>query len=263
MTTAYVALGGNMGDRMRNLSDALQRLAHVPQTHVEKVSNAYESVPAYVEDQPRFLNAVAEVETGLEADALLGYLMDIEADMGRVRERDNGPRVIDLDLLLFGEEEWNSETLTLPHPGIAERDFVVTPLLEIAPRITLPDGTHVRRANATVGTVVNDVGPIPDIDSVHGVPIEQTEWVVVAESESHADVIVGFDAEIQLKHEVLVEEGIPVAWDPHEPGAEIDPFGMTVNFRLLVPERDAERARELIAAVEAAPVHFPEDAPAL
>lgn len=263
MTTAYVALGSNLGDRMQNLTDALRRLAHIPDTHVEKVSNAYESVPAYVQDQPRFLNAVAEVETRLEADALLGFLMDIESEMGRVREVDQGPRVIDLDLLLFGSEEWDSETLTLPHPGIAERDFVVTPLLEIAPRVTLPDGTHLHRAEAIEGTVVNDLGPIPDIDGEHGVPIEQTDWVVVAESESHADVIVGFDAEIQLKHEVLVTEGIPVAWDPHEPGSEIDPFGLTVNFRLLVPARDAERARELLAAVEAAPAQFPEDAPAL
>lgn len=263
MTTAYIGIGSNLGDRMANLSTALHSLAHVPETHVEKVSNAYESVPAYVEDQPRFLNAVTEVTTGLDADALLSYLLGIEDDMGRVRGQENGPRLIDLDLLLFGDEEWDSGTLVLPHPGIAERDFVVTPLLEIAPRTKLPDGTHLRRDAATVGTVMNDLGPIPDFDPEEGVPIEQTDWVVVAEAETHADVIIGFDASMQLKREVLTDEGIPVAWDPYEPGADIDPFGMTVNFRLLVPAKDAERARELIAAVEAAPPQFPEDIPAL
>lgn len=263
MITAYIGLGSNLGDRMANLSKAVEAISHLPETHVEEVSNAYETRPAYVEGQPHFLNAAVEVTTGLEADNLLAYLFDIEVDMGREREQDKGPRVIDLDLLLFGEEEWNSDEITVPHPGIAERDFVVTPLLEIAPRIKLPDGTHLRRSDATVGEVLRDLGPIPDIDAAHDVPIEPVDWVVVAESQTTADRIVGFDASLQLKREVLAEEDIPVAWQPHEPGADIDPFGMAVIYRLLVPERDAERARELIAAVEAAPPLFPEEPPAL
>lgn len=263
MSTAYIGFGSNMGDRMMNLAHAVERIAHLPQTHVEAVSNAYESVPAYVEDQPLFLNAVAEVTTGLAADALLAFLLDIEVEMGRVRERDQGPRVIDLDLLLFDDEEWNSEALTLPHPGIAERDFVVTPLTEIAPRIKLPDGTPLRRSEATVGDVLRDLGPIPDVDVAHDVPVEPAEWVVVAEGEAPADGIVGFDASLQLKHEVLTDEGIPVAWDPYEPGTDMDPFGLAVVHKLLVPAADAERARELMAAVDAAPTVFPTDPPAL
>ena len=117
MVTAYIGMGSNLGDRMANLAFALDRLADFPETHVEQVSNAYESLPAYVEHQPRFLNAVVEVTTGLEADVLLERLLELEIVMGRVREEDQGPRVIDLDLLLFGEEEWHSEALTLPHPG--------------------------------------------------------------------------------------------------------------------------------------------------
>ena len=257
MVTAYIGMGSNLGDRMANLAFALDRLADFPETHVEQVSNAYESLPAYVEHQPRFLNAVVEVTTGLEADVLLERLLELEIVMGRVREEDQGPRVIDLDLLLFGEEEWHSEALTLPHPGIAERDFVLTPLLEIAPRITLPDGSRLHRGGATVGEVVGEAGPIPDRGPLNEAPIEPTDWVAVAESETTADRIVGFDASLQLKGEVLGQEGIPVAWDPHEPGADVDPFGFPVVFKLLVPVDDQARAREVLAAVDAAPPQMP------
>lgn len=263
MGTAYIGFGSNLGERMANLAQAVDAVAHLPQTHVEAVSNAYESVPAYVEDQPLFLNAAAEVTTALQADALLAFLLDIETSMGRVRERDQGPRVIDLDLLLYDDEEWNSESLTLPHPGLAKRDFVVTPLLEIAPRLKLPDGTALKRSEATEGDVLRDMGPIPDVDVAHDVPVEPTEWVVVAQSAAPADTIVGFDASLQLKYEVLTDESIPVAWDPYEPGTDMDPFGLPVVYKLLVPADDAERARELMIAVDEAPAIMPGDPPAL
>ena len=257
MTTAYIGLGSNLGDRLGNLAKAVDGIAHLPETHVENVSHAYESVAAYDEDQPHFFNAVAEVSTGLMPDALLGFLLDLETEMGRVREGDKGPRVIDLDLLIFGEEEWSSPEITLPHPGIAERDFVVTPLLEIAPRTTLPDGTALRRSTATVGPVLRDLGPVPDAGVVHNVPVEDVEWVVVAESESAADTVAGFDASLRLKQEVLESENIPFAYAPYEPGIDMDPFGMQVTFQLLVPEEYGETSKALIALVEAAPPVYP------
>jgi len=259
MATAYIGLGSNLGDRLGNLAMAVERIAHLPETHVEEVSHAYESVPAYDESQPDFVNAVAEVTTGLQADALLGYLLEIETEMGRVRESEKGPRVIDLDLLLFGEEEWNSAELVVPHPGLAERDFVVTPLLQIAPRTTLPDGTPLRRSTATVGTVLRDLGEVPDAGESHNVPVEQVTWVVVAESESATGTIAGFDAGLTLKREVLEAEGIPFAYSPYEPGTDMDPFGMQTTFQLMVPEEYAQTAAALLELVEAASPVFPED----
>lgn len=256
-TTAYVGLGSNLGDRLGNVSAAVDAIAHLPQTHVENVSHAYESAAAYNEDQPTFINAVVEVSTGLAADAFMEYLLEIESKMGRVRDAENGPRVIDLDLLLFGDEEWDSPALTVPHPGLAKRDFVVTPLLEIAPRTTLPDGTALRRSEATIGPVLSDLGPLPDAGEQHNVPVEEVEWVVVAESESAADTQAGFDAGLQLKQEVLEAEGIPFAYAPYEPGADLDTFGMQTAFQLMVPAGYAETARALLALVDAAPLEYP------
>lgn len=251
MITAYVGLGSNLGDRMANLSAAVEAISDIPETHIETVSNAYESDPAYRQGQPQFLNAVLELTTRIEADALLAYLLDIEDRMGRVREEENGPRVIDLDLLLYGDEEWHSEALTLPHPGMLERDFVVTPLLSIAPRVTLPDGMHVRPSAAVLGTVTSDRGPIPDSGVAENEPVDADDWVAVAVSETTADRVVGFDAALQLKSEVLEQEGIAFAWDPHEPGADIDPFGLAVAYRLLVPAEDADRARRVLDEFDA------------
>lgn len=257
MVTAFVALGSNQGDRLTNLSVAVDMLAHLPETHVSDVSHAYESAPAYDLDQPNFLNAVASVETGLEADALLAFLLDIEDRMGRVRNAPNGPRVIDLDLLLFGDEERASDTLTLPHPGLKERDFVVTPLLEIAPRTKLPNGTMLRRSEATEGIVLRDYGKVPDAGESHNMPIEDVPWVVVAASEWARDAVSGFDASLQLYKQVLETEHIPFSFEPFEPGVDMDPFGLPLSFKLLVPEAYAEKAMALIAEVEAAEPQFP------
>lgn len=257
MTTAYIALGSNMGDRLGNLSRAVDAVAHVTQTHVTKVSHAYESVPAYELDQPHYLNACIEVSTAIEPEALLGFLLDIENEMGRVREAENGPRVIDLDLLLYGDEERASDELNLPHPGIAERDFVVTPLLEIAPRTKLPDGTALQRSQATVGMVIRDYGAVPDAGVTHNMPIEDVEWTVVSQSEWVQDAVSGFDAALQLDRQVLEAEGIPFAFEPYEPGVDMDPFGMPIVFKLLVPDQYAAQASALLAAVDAAPPQFP------
>lgn len=253
MTTAYVGLGSNLGDRLGNVARAVDALAQLPQTRVVRASRAYESVPAFVEDQPAFVNAVVELDTTMRADVLLANLLDIERDLGRVRDIDKGPRVIDLDLLLYGDEEWNSARLTLPHPGIRDRDFVLTPLLEISPRTHLPDGTLLRRSDAAVGDVLRDMGPLPEFTAGHERAVATDEWVVVAESIA-VDAIAGFDAMLQVKAEALDQEGIPYAYDPYPPGSDIEVFGLSQPFRLRVPAEHAEKSRELLDALETAPV---------
>jgi 2-amino-4-hydroxy-6-hydroxymethyldihydropteridine diphosphokinase len=252
MVTAYVGLGSNLGDRIGNLSRAIDAIAHIPETRVSSTSRAYESVPAYHGEQPAFVNAVAEVETGLTADGLLNHLGRIEAEMGRVREVENGPRVIDLDLLLFGDEERASEMLTLPHPRLKERDFVVTPLLEIAPRVKLPDGRHPKRSEATVGPVIRDLGQLPDAGVGHNMPIEETDWVTIAQSEGPQSAIGGFDAQVQFKRQVLDQEGIPYAFEPFEPGLDMDIIGPTRTFKLGIPAEYEERVLALFESLEEA-----------
>jgi 2-amino-4-hydroxy-6-hydroxymethyldihydropteridine diphosphokinase len=259
MTVAYVGLGSNLGDRIGNVARAVDAISKLPETRVVSASHAYESVPAFVENQPVFVNAVVEIDTHLSADTLLADLLEIERNLGRVREIDKGPRVIDLDLLLYGDEEWDSERLTLPHPGIRERDFVLTPLLEIAPRTKLPDGTPLRRSEASVGDVLRDLGPLPELVVDHDRPVATDEWVVVAESVA-VDAIAGFDALLQVKAEALDQEGIPYAYDPYPPGTDIEVFGMTQPFRLRVPAEHAEHAATLLVAIESAPfVEDPEE----
>lgn len=129
---AYIALGSNMGDPAENLNDALKALDLVPGVRVTKVSNYYVTEPWGYADQPDFTNACCEVETSLSPEALLGVCLGIEAGMGRIRQIKNGPRVIDLDLLLYGNERRNTEELILPHPRMMERAFVLQPLNDLA-----------------------------------------------------------------------------------------------------------------------------------
>ncbi len=258
MTTAHIALGSNKGDRISNLSMAIEALSEIPETHVDRASNMYESEPAYVTDQDAFLNAVAVLETDLTSDALLSHLLRIEDEMGRVREIEKGSRVIDLDLLLYGDEERISDELTLPHPGLTERDFVVTPLLEVSPRLHLPDGSRLSRSSATVGPVVRDWGPIPDPGDAFNEPVFADAWVAVAEGSRDQDVMAGWDSALAFKREALEQEGIPFAFDPYAPESSMDPFGMPTTFKLLVPQRFAEQARELLLALDAAEPIYPE-----
>jgi len=259
MTTAYIGIGSNEGDRLLNLSQAIAALSELPESHVERASNAYDTEPAYVVDQPAFANAVVALQTDLDPKQLLGLLQNIETEMGRVRTVENGPRVIDLDILTFGDEAMVSDDLTIPHPDLLERDFVVTPLLEIAPRLHLPDGTRVTHENATVGLVVSDLGPIPDLGRLTNEPVFAPNWVAVSESSREHDLVAGWDAKVQFHREALEEAGIPHAWDPFEPETSMDPFGMPTTFKLLVPDADAERARQLLADLDAAEQIFPSE----
>lgn len=253
MTTAYIGLGSNLGDRISNLARAVDELGHLPSTHVEAVSHAYETEPAYMDDQAPFVNAVVEVTTGLTPEDLMTELLATEDALGRIRTVENGPRLIDLDVLLFGDEEISSDLLTVPHPGLLERDFVVTPLLELNPRATLPDGTHIRRSRARTGMVIRDLGRLPDAGLEHNVPVEPTEWVVVAQSEGPQTTVGGFDAGLDFKREVLEEEGIPYAYEPFAPGTEIDFLGRPQVINLVVPVDFYGRASAILEAVEDAP----------
>ena len=138
MTLAYVALGANIGDPRRQLLAALDDLDRLPGTRVRARSSLYRSAPAGYADQPDFLNAVAELNTALEPEALLDALHDIEARHGRERSFRNAPRTLDLDLLLYGDRAAASERLTLPHPRMHDRSFVLQPLAEIAPDVDVP-----------------------------------------------------------------------------------------------------------------------------
>ena len=130
--TAYVALGTNLGNLRENLDEALKRLA-AQGLSLTKVSTYIDTDPYGVTDQPRFLNAVCEVRTELSAQALLKMLLATELEMGRVRLRHWGERIIDLDLIFYGDDVINEPDLVVPHPDMQNRDFVLRPLAEIAP----------------------------------------------------------------------------------------------------------------------------------
>ena len=132
----YFGLGSNLGDRQANLVEAIQRL-HA-QVNVKRLSSVYETEPAYVTDQPRFLNMVVKGETALDPGALLAFLKRIEQGMGRRNQVRYGPRPIDIDILFYDDRAIRSESLTVPHPLLAERGFVLVPLSEIAPDLRHP-----------------------------------------------------------------------------------------------------------------------------
>jgi len=138
VTVAYVGLGSNLGDSKAAVSSATKRLAAIPGTHLLKKSSLYRSAPVGYADQPDYVNAVAAIETSQRPLALLAELLGIEALHGRQRTFQNAPRTLDLDLLLYGDEIIDEESLTVPHPKMHERAFVLKPLLEIAPGIEIP-----------------------------------------------------------------------------------------------------------------------------
>lgn len=131
--TAYVALGTNLGNLRQNLDEALNRLRGKG-LEITQVSGYIDTDPYGVTDQPRFLNAVCEVKTELAAQQLLEMLLATELEMGRVRLRHWGERIIDLDIIFYGDEIIKTDTLTVPHPDMQNRDFVLRPLAEIAPQ---------------------------------------------------------------------------------------------------------------------------------
>jgi 2-amino-4-hydroxy-6-hydroxymethyldihydropteridine diphosphokinase len=134
--TAVIALGANLGDRLATLREAVKRLGGIGV--VEAASSVYETEPVGYLDQPPFLNAVVRVRTTQPPEEILRRLLEIEAALGRTRTFRNAPRTLDLDLLLLGEECRDLPGLTLPHPRLQERAFVLVPLAELAPEARVP-----------------------------------------------------------------------------------------------------------------------------
>ncbi len=159
--TVYLGLGSNIGDRDANLSAALRALAAI--VTVERVSSVYDTAPMLYTNQPRFHNLVCQVLTSLSPDALLHAVKEIERQLGRKSGPRYGPRVIDIDLLLYGRLIFNSAALTIPHPRMAERAFVLAPLAEIAPTLTHPvlGVTIAELLGRQSESDVHRVGPLP------------------------------------------------------------------------------------------------------
>lgn len=160
-TTAYISLGSNVGDRMETLTAAIFALHDSDGVAVVDISGIYETAPWGGVEQAPFLNAVAKVLTTLDAHALLGELQTTEAAFGRDRSREQrwGPRILDLDLLLYGDEVIDSEDLEVPHPRLDERPFVLIPLMEVMPGGQLPDGRRLAR-------LLNELAPVEGVELV-------------------------------------------------------------------------------------------------
>jgi 2-amino-4-hydroxy-6-hydroxymethyldihydropteridine diphosphokinase len=135
---AYLGLGSNLGNRFRNLSDAVNHLVRKNGIRIAHVSPVYETDPVGNTDQPKYLNAVLEIDTVLEPMNLLKTCLEVEAEMGRIRTRRWESRSIDIDVLLCGEELISTEELIVPHPLLHEREFVLRPLADIAPDLVHP-----------------------------------------------------------------------------------------------------------------------------
>jgi 2-amino-4-hydroxy-6-hydroxymethyldihydropteridine diphosphokinase len=136
----FIGLGSNLGDREGTLRAAVGRLRNLPETKVVAVSKLRNTEPVGYVDQPRFLNGAVELETGLAARALLGALLELERAFGRDRASAvaQGPRTLDLDLLLYGQEEIDEPGLEIPHPRLHERRFVLEPLADLDPALEVP-----------------------------------------------------------------------------------------------------------------------------
>jgi 2-amino-4-hydroxy-6-hydroxymethyldihydropteridine diphosphokinase len=269
---AFIGLGSNEGDRLASLAAALRELDSEPGARVLWVSSVYESEPWGGVDQPDYANAVALVSFDGEADALLSVLKRIEGGLGRRAGDRFGPRPIDLDILLFRDEEWTGPELTIPHPRMLERDFVVTPLLEIAPDATLPDGTAVDGRRAREGRVTGVLGSVAGFEEIsgpRGEPVDEPaaarpmadlfapsgtgpsrvgRWVAVGPGRYEAGAgNTGTEFHVLMYEAFLKEAGIPVRFYPHRPNETmlVQP-GLLETVRLMVPEERESEARRLI-----------------
>ncbi|MDR3589844.1 MAG: 2-amino-4-hydroxy-6-hydroxymethyldihydropteridine diphosphokinase [Negativicutes bacterium] len=136
----FLGLGSNLGDREKNIISAIDSLAAHPRIRLSRLSSLYETAPVGKTDQPFFLNAVISLTTSLQPLELLDVCLEAERSLGRVRTERWGPRTIDIDLLIYDGVVCQSDRLTLPHPRLKERCFVLLPLSEIAPQQPLPGG---------------------------------------------------------------------------------------------------------------------------
>src|SRR5574343_283289 len=133
MPTAYIALGANLGDPVATVNRAFEALAGLPETRLLATSALYRTAPVGITEQPEFINAAARVDTTLAPEALLDALLAIEQTFGRIRAERNGPRTLDLDVLLYDDRVQDTPRLTLPHPRLHLRAFVLYPLADVVP----------------------------------------------------------------------------------------------------------------------------------
>lgn len=162
LETAYVGLGSNLGDRAASLREALRRLADDDGVASVSASSFYETDPVGETDQPPFLNACCRVETRHRPRELLDLLLDLEGRMGRVRTTKRGPRIVDLDLLLFGDEVIDEPGVRIPHPEMHRRAFVLVPLAEIA------SGARHPVLGRTAGRLLADLGEVSGVRRLAG-----------------------------------------------------------------------------------------------
>ena len=138
LVPAYIALGSNLRDPVAQVTSGIEALAMLPDSRLALISSLYKTAPVGYLDQPEFVNAVAMIETALAPRALLDELLAIERRHGRVRDVPNGPRTLDLDILLYDDAPYSDSELTIPHPRLHERAFVLVPLAEIAADAVVP-----------------------------------------------------------------------------------------------------------------------------
>lgn len=269
MTQAIVGIGGNIGDRMAYLRRMVRALDDVECVRVLEVSHAYETEPWGVPGQDTYYNAAVRIETSLRADELLDTCKDIERDLGREKTVRFGPRTADLDILLFGDEEWASDHLTIPHASLLEREFAVRPLLDVVGDLRLPDGSLVTDQQVRVGRVLADLGPMenpagPQVWVEQGeiqfmrAPFRALEvdeqlvigdWIAVGPARTErggANTSTDFD--LLWLEEVMADAEIPTTFYPHRPGESLSSYpGVVTEVRLFVPRDrigDAHRAFE-------------------
>ncbi len=143
MIRVYIALGSNLADPLQQVHNALEALGVIPMSRVIACSTFYRTKPMGPQDQPDYLNAVVALDTELAPESLLDHTQAIELSQGRERKDERwGPRTLDLDMLLYGNEIINTPRLTVPHYGLNVREFMLYPLFELAPDLILPDGTR-------------------------------------------------------------------------------------------------------------------------
>ncbi|MDK9355215.1 2-amino-4-hydroxy-6-hydroxymethyldihydropteridine diphosphokinase [Lelliottia sp. V106_10] len=141
MTLAYIAIGSNLASPLEQVNAAVQALSEIPQSRLVAVSAFYRTPPLGPQDQPDYLNAAVVLETALDAETLLDNTQRIELQQGRQRKAERwGPRTLDLDIMLFGDEVIHTERLTVPHYDMKNRGFMLWPLFEVAPELTFPTG---------------------------------------------------------------------------------------------------------------------------
>ncbi|MFJ2976818.1 2-amino-4-hydroxy-6-hydroxymethyldihydropteridine diphosphokinase [Kluyvera sp. NPDC087067] len=145
MTLAYIALGSNLASPLEQVNAAVAAIRDIPDSRVVAVSSFYRTPPLGPQDQPDYLNAAVALETTLTPEALLNHTQRIELQQGRVRKAERwGPRTLDLDIMLFGQEVIHTERLTIPHYDMKNRGFMLWPLFEIAPEINFPDNERLQ-----------------------------------------------------------------------------------------------------------------------